>query len=132
MLLRSTGPLAGRAPQHRPPLSSAVARRASYDPEDPIDISDQATPRGRVLAGGIDTVPAGEETPSPRWYSFGPRPNLLGRRVANLPGRARESELGPAQPPRPAAPVEVAEVGEVFRRSSGRVNGTAPTAPGWR
>ncbi len=111
-----------RSTDRKPFLRAVGLSGASYDFEDPIDISDQATLED-VFAGGVDTY-LPEETRASRWYSFGPRPNLLGRRVANL--RAGPvSELGPAHV-ETGGTVEVAEGEDFPALVVGRVNGTAP------
>lgn len=111
-----------RDTDHKPFLRAVGLSGASYQFEDPIGIEDQATLED-VFAGGVDTF-LPEDTRASRWYSFGPRPNLLGRRVSSLPV-GPVSELGPGQV-ETGATVEVAQGEDFPALVVGRVNGTAP------
>lgn len=111
-----------RDTDRKPFLRAVGLSGASYDFEDPIDISDQAT-LDDVVAGGVDTF-LPEATRASRWYSFGPRPNLLGRRLTEL-RLGPESEMGPAQV-ETGSTVEVAAGEDFPALVVGRVNGTAP------
>lgn len=107
----------------RKPFVRAVGiSGANYHFEDALDITDEAT-LDDVLAGGVDTfLPYG--TREDRWYSFGPRPNLLGRPVARV--RAGPvSELGPGHV-ETGRTISVGDGEELPALLVGRVDGDPP------
>lgn len=107
---------------HKPFHRAIGLAGADYRFEDPIGIEDQAV-LADVLAAGVDThLPRG--TLADRWYAFGPRADLVGRRAADL-GVGSPSALGPAQI-ETGASIEVRDGEALPALSVGRVNSEAP------
>lgn len=111
-----------RQSDHKPFVRAVGISGASYHFEDPIGIEDQAT-LDDVFASGVDTF-LPRHTGTGRWYSFGPRPDLVGRSVDDFP-QGSVSDLGPGQV-ETGQTVEVAEGEDLPSLVVGRVNGNPP------
>ena len=111
-----------RRGDHKPFLRAVGLSGANYQFEDPIGVEDQAD-LDDVFAGGVDTFLPGRRGLD-RWYSYGPRSDLVGRRAAAI-GLGPVSDLGPAQV-ETGRKVVVRAGDELPVLSVGRVNGEAP------
>ena len=111
-----------RRGDHKPFLRAVGLSGANYQFEDPIGVEDQAD-LDDVFAGGVDTFLPGRRGLD-RWYTYGPRPDLVGRRAGEI-GLGPVSDLGPAQV-ETGRRIEVAAGEELPALVVGRVNGDAP------
>jgi hypothetical protein len=95
---------------------------ASYHFEDPVSIERQAD-LDAVFAQGVDRyLPRG--TGDARWYSAGPRPDLVGRSIHEFP-LGPVSDLGPGHI-ETGRTIEVADGEDLPALVVGRVNGDPP------